>query len=236
VRSDIEPFFIGKIADWLPKGEDFVSDSEIVRKDGYEKIDQDKSEAKIKEIYEKARSQGRCLIIRSVGVPIEPTGISSASLLAPNHTELFDAKVDYDKGALIYEISEESAKTCFNLDARTHIFNIKDNPVPKSNESVIDLGGGLYIYYDKQINPVSLADLQTYATSSTPDATHYYSEVIFDPNNSDCKLVGIVNPYDVWGWSKIAYKTGVPEFSVIPEFAQKSKLEKQQAFEKLSNV
>lgn len=214
-----ENLFIGRLNDWKSEAEDFVPDDQIEKKIGYEKVIQEKSSEKIDLLYKTAREKGKSLIVRTVGLPAEPDGLSSASLIAPGHYRLFDALAgDYDKGALIYETSDKSAKACFTEDARAWVYKKSEAPPLLDSQEKIDPGGDNIIYYKKWVAPITLSQLQEFATSVKPEAGKYYSEVLFDPTDPDTKLVGVVNPLDVWGWSKIAYKHGVLEFQNTPKF------------------
>lgn len=214
------PKFIGRLSNWESTTEDFVPDYEIPRKVGYENVPLEGSTQKLNELYQKARNKGKYLIVRTVGVPVEPSGPSSGSLLAPpGHTDLFDARHgDYDKGGLVYEIGEESALLNFKQDASTWLFKKEDAPQLRPDQAKIEYKD-IVVYYAKAVRPETLDELHKYATS--PQGERFYSEVFFDPGSDDCKLVAVINPYDVFGWSKIAYKNGAVEFDNIPEFGKK---------------
>lgn len=227
--------YLGERNGWNGDDSKFIRDADIPKQEGYEHVRPEDVKSKIKNIYEGVRSRGKYLAIRTVGRAVEPVGLSSASLFAPNHTELFDARVgDFDKGALIYEIDESAAILNFSEDARTFVFPKDNAPSPRDDQKVLEFGDRV-IYYRNSVEPVSLDQLHEQATKPSGDP-QYYSEILLDPDNPNCKMVAVVNPYDVQGWSKIAYQHGVPEFLEIPEFSYELQKNKYRVTSKLSNL
>lgn len=231
LRHDGNPF-IGTLKGWQEDlhtkiYEKFIPDSEIIRQTGYELVDPEHSTEKINELYEKVKGNGHYLVARMVGTSVLPKGWSSGSFYAPpNHTDLFDSSKaygtgQYDKGVEFFEVPKEAFGACFRTDASTALYPSDQTPALRPDQSLIDLDSGTKLLYRNTIEPVKPEDLLVFAGEE--EGGKYYSEVVINFALPEVKLVGVVNPYDVFGWSKMAYEKGVLEFMETPEFSAEAK-------------
>lgn len=220
-HSSDKIFYQGKI-DSINNFDNFDNTDETITEtsQGYIKVAESESRNVLNDLYREARNRGNYLLARVVDLPALPNFAASATIFMPGAEKLFDNayKLAHDQGTLLYEVPESACPLAFDHDVSTYIYRTIDE-VPEMYKNPdkykqVDWKG-LILIWDKNAQSMNLADLARLVDNKPPTS---WTEVIFDPNDEDVKLVGIVNSKGVLGWSKIAQSQGVKEFTVVPSF------------------
>lgn len=206
----------GKIKDYASEKK-FVRDSTYPITPGYEIIQENKSQERLQELFNEGLKNSGKMLVRTDKVPRLPEHVSSASLFILGKTDKFFPREWFEHaGGIIYFLPENTPCLCFEQDAGSAI-HLAEGDIMKTRlinenypKSQID---GTIISWMPGVKPVPLQELFDKLNAVRAKS---WNEVIFNPRGEGIKVLGIINPEHVSGWTRIAKKLGVAEFQTVP--------------------